>query len=189
VYFRHRIGEKGAELILSESIRLHGPRALEAEVVMDTTAQEQAITHPTDTKLHAKIINQAVKMAKQAGVKLRQSYRQTVPKLLQAQRGWRQAKGRKRRRHRGVSGRGAPRRRGRCCRMACSGATVSRLRKHYRVHAPRDERVAVDRRRRGCGCGRRLERGGEGGQEVGAGRVGRRGEGRGGLQGRGRGGW
>jgi hypothetical protein len=69
---------------------------LEAEVVMDTTAQEKAITHPTDTKLHAKIINQAVKMAKQAGVKLRQSYRRTVPKLLQAQRGWRQAKGRKR---------------------------------------------------------------------------------------------
>lgn len=96
VHFRHRIGKAGAELILAESIRLHGPAAKEPEVVMDTTAQEKAITFPTDTKLHAKIAAKVVKMAKKAGIKLRQSYRLTVPKLLQAQRGWRQVKGRKR---------------------------------------------------------------------------------------------
>jgi IS5 family transposase len=95
VHFRHRIGPAGAELILAESIRLHGLRAKEAEVVMDTTAQEKAITFPTDSKLHAKIARKAVKLARKAGVKLRQSYSKTVPKLLQAQRGWRQAKGRK----------------------------------------------------------------------------------------------
>jgi len=78
--------------------------------VMDTTAQEKAITYPTDTKLHAKIVAKAVKLAKKAGIKLRQSYRRTVPKLLQAQRGWRQVKGRQRakaaaRKLKGIAGR------------------------------------------------------------------------------------
>ena len=70
-------------------------KAKESEVVMDTTAQEKAITFPTDAKLHAKIARKAVKIARKAGLKLRQSYTRTVPKLLQAQRGWRQPKGRK----------------------------------------------------------------------------------------------
>jgi IS5 family transposase len=94
-YFRKRIGEKGTELILAESIRLHGEKARESEVVMDTTAHEKAITYPTDTKMHAKIIGKTVRLAKKTKVKLRQSHTRTVPKLPRAQRGWRHPKGHK----------------------------------------------------------------------------------------------
>jgi IS5 family transposase len=92
VHFRHRIGPDGAERILQASIAVHGAKALEKEVVVDTTAQEKAITFPTDTKLQAKIVRLGVKIASRAGVRLRQSYVRTVPKLLQAQRGRRQAR-------------------------------------------------------------------------------------------------
>jgi IS5 family transposase len=87
VHFRHRIGPGGAEKILGASIRLHGQRALEKEVVADTTTQEKNITFPTDTKLAAKIVRGGVKRAKKYGIQLRQSFVRTVPKLLMAQRG------------------------------------------------------------------------------------------------------
>ena len=45
------------------------------------------ITFPTDTKLAAKIVRGGVKLANKHGVKLRQSFERTVPKLLAAQRG------------------------------------------------------------------------------------------------------
>ena len=89
VHFRDRIGPGGAEKLLAVSVALHGDRAKEAEVVMDTTAQEKAITFPTDAKLHAKIVQTVRRIARRAGLPLRQSYARTVPKLLQAQRGWR----------------------------------------------------------------------------------------------------
>jgi IS5 family transposase len=89
VHFRDRIGPDGAERLLAVSVALHGEKAREKEVVMDTTAQEKAITFPTDTKLHAKIVQTARRIARRSGVRLRQSYARTVPKLLQAQRGWR----------------------------------------------------------------------------------------------------
>jgi len=57
--------------------------------VLDTTVQEKAITFPTDSKLHAKIVRAAQRIARRSGLTLRQSYARTVPKLLQAQRGWR----------------------------------------------------------------------------------------------------
>lgn len=95
VHFRHRIGADGAERILQASIQLHGKKAQEKEVVVDTTAQEKAIAFPTDTKLHAKIVRLGVKIARRAQVTLRQSYVRTVPKLLQAQRGRRQARTRR----------------------------------------------------------------------------------------------
>lgn len=87
VHFRHRIGEAGAERILAVSVALHGPKAREKEVVIDTTAQEKNITFPTDTKLHAKVVQQCRRIARKAHIPLRQSYTRTVPKLLQAQRG------------------------------------------------------------------------------------------------------
>ena len=89
VHFRDRIGPGGAEKLLAVSVALHGDRAKEAAVVMDTTAQEKAITFPTDAKLHAKIVQTVRRIARRAGLPLRQSYARTVPKLLQAQRGWR----------------------------------------------------------------------------------------------------
>ena len=85
-HFRKRIGTGGAEKILAATIKLHGERAKEKEVVVDTTVQEKNITFPTDTKLAAKIVRGGVKMARRHGVKLRQSFERTVPKLLAAQR-------------------------------------------------------------------------------------------------------
>ena len=89
VHFRHRIGPDGGEKLLAASVALHGAKAKEAEVVLDTTVQEKAITFPTDSKLHAKIVRAAQRIARRSGLTLRQSYARTVPKLLQAQRGWR----------------------------------------------------------------------------------------------------
>jgi transposase, IS5 family len=89
VHFRDRIGPDGGEKLLAVSIALHGEKVKEKEVVLDTTAQEKAITFPTDAKLHAKVIKTARRLAAKEGLALRQSYARTVPKLLQAQRGWR----------------------------------------------------------------------------------------------------
>lgn len=89
VHFRDRIGPAGGEKLLAVSIALHGARAKEKEIVLDTTAQEKAITFPTDAKLHAKVIKATRRLAAKEGIGLRQSYARTVPKLLQAQRGWR----------------------------------------------------------------------------------------------------
>ena len=50
-HFRKRIGTDGAERILASTIDLHGEKAKEKEVVVDTTVQEKNITFPTDTKL------------------------------------------------------------------------------------------------------------------------------------------
>jgi IS5 family transposase len=79
--FRNRIGEKGVEKILEISIKLFGNRAMEEEVVADTTVQEKNITFPTDTKLQLKVIGKCLKISKREGIKLRQSYRRTIKKL------------------------------------------------------------------------------------------------------------
>ncbi|VAW63289.1 Transposase, IS4 family [hydrothermal vent metagenome] len=85
VHFRHRIGPKGAEKLLTVSINLHGKKALEKEVFVDTTVQEKNITFPTDSKLHKKISEKSIKIAKDAGIKLRRTYKRTLTSLLQSQ--------------------------------------------------------------------------------------------------------
>jgi len=87
VHFRNRIGEKGIEKIFKMTIKLHGKKALEKQVLIDTTVQEKNITYPTDTKQSVKIIGKCVTIAKKVGVKLRQTYKRTVKKLIFAQRG------------------------------------------------------------------------------------------------------
>jgi len=84
--FRHRIGEQGMEKILSLSVKLHPGAEKEAEVQVDTTVQEKAITFPTDTKLCKKIIEKCRKIANMEGVILRQSYRRKLKELMLAQR-------------------------------------------------------------------------------------------------------
>jgi len=84
VHFRNWIGPDRAEKIFASTIELHGEKAKEKEVVVDGTTQEKNITHPTDTKLAAKIVRGGVKLAKKNGVTLRQSFELTVPKLLAA---------------------------------------------------------------------------------------------------------
>ena len=88
VYFRRRIGEEGVTLILGLSASMHGEKARESEVVIDTTAQEKNITYPTDTKLYRKIITRCWKLADRNEVKLRRRYSKEVRRCLMAQR-WR----------------------------------------------------------------------------------------------------
>jgi IS5 family transposase len=88
VYFRQRVGEAGMQHILKVTARLHGNKAQETEVVVDTTVQEKNVTHPTDTKLAHKIIRRCWKLADRNGVKLRRRYRKAVRQGVMAQR-WR----------------------------------------------------------------------------------------------------
>ena len=81
VRFRQRIGDKGCEVILSESIRIHHLEKEEKEVLVDTTVQEKNITYPTDTKLQVKIIVKCQEMAERNAIPIRQSYRRTLKKL------------------------------------------------------------------------------------------------------------
>ena len=64
VHFRHRIGPKGGERVLAETVRLHGPQDQEREVVVDTTAQPKNIAFPTDSGLYAKVIAQCARIAR-----------------------------------------------------------------------------------------------------------------------------
>lgn len=77
--FRKRIGESGMERLLAETIRVglaSGTIAANdiANVNVDTTVQEKAVTFPTDTKLCHKARLELVKSAKKHGVALRQTY-------------------------------------------------------------------------------------------------------------------
>jgi IS5 family transposase len=86
VHFRKRIGEKGIELILKESIRINGKDFDEDQGTIDTTVQEKNITYPTDNKLHRKIIKKCVVIADKQGIELRQSYIRILKKLSLDQR-------------------------------------------------------------------------------------------------------
>jgi IS5 family transposase len=86
VYFRKRIGEHGVKKIVQVSIELHGKKAKEKEVLVDTTVQEKNITFPTDTKLYKRMIDHCADITEKERITLRQSYRRTTKKLLLAQR-------------------------------------------------------------------------------------------------------
>ena len=78
VYFRKRVGEKGFEKILASSITIHGEKAIEEEVCIDTTVQEKNVTFPTDAKLYRKIIVYCLKLARKENIKLRRSYAKEI---------------------------------------------------------------------------------------------------------------
>lgn len=86
VHFRNRIGEKGVELILKESIRINGKDAHDDHVSIDTTVQEKNITFPTDAKLHKRIILKCQQIADSEGLPVRQTYTHTLKKLGREQR-------------------------------------------------------------------------------------------------------
>jgi transposase, IS5 family len=101
VYFRERIGEQGVAVIFAASAQLHGKKAAEAEVIIDSTVQEKAVTYPTDTKLYRRIIERCWRLADRHGVRLRRRYRKAVRASLLAQR-WRQHPRRRAQARRGV---------------------------------------------------------------------------------------
>ena len=77
-HWRQRIGDR-LEVLLQESLRVaHDTGALKkddlARITVDTTVQPKNVTHPTDAKLMLTAIQQLAKLAKQYGVRLRQSY-------------------------------------------------------------------------------------------------------------------
>jgi len=86
VHFRNRIGEKGVELILKESIRVNGRDSNDDQVNIDTTVQEKNITFPTDAKLHKKIIKKCQTIAEEEQLPVRQSYSRTLKQLARDQR-------------------------------------------------------------------------------------------------------
>lgn len=82
VHFRKRIGEEGIEKILKHSVDLHRKDAQDKHVSIGTTVQEKDIAYPTDSKLHKKIADNCVSIAKQEGIKLRRSYVRTIKSLV-----------------------------------------------------------------------------------------------------------
>ena len=89
VHFRKRIGEKGIELILAESIRVNNDKSDEDHhkiAFIDSTVQEKNITYPTDSKLHKKIIEKVLTLVSTLGLPLRQSYKFTLKQIYRDQR-------------------------------------------------------------------------------------------------------
>lgn len=74
VKFRQRIGKEGMELIFKVSVQLHGNKAEEKEVLIDTTVQEKNITYPTDGKLAIKMIHHLHKIGKKEQLNLRRTF-------------------------------------------------------------------------------------------------------------------
>ena len=87
IKFRHRMGEKGMERILKQSIDLFSKKEInEKQVLIDSTVQEKNITFPTDTKLQKRIIEKCRAIAKDEGILLRQSYKRILKQLMIDQR-------------------------------------------------------------------------------------------------------
>lgn len=77
--WRKRVGPEAMETVLKATVGM----ALESRTIkasslerltVDTTVQEKAIAHPTDSRLYLKALQTLVRRAKKAGIKLRQSH-------------------------------------------------------------------------------------------------------------------
>ena len=84
--WRKRIGEAGLEWMLTqtikaaESARVVKPQSFN-KVIVDSTVQEKAIAHPTDSRLLERARQHLVKLAAEAGLALRQNYNREAPRL------------------------------------------------------------------------------------------------------------
>lgn len=81
VYFRKRIGPEGAEEILRHTVQMSGKEAETSVVVVDTTAQEKAVTYPRDRKLYRRVAESVLALAQAEGIRLRRTYRRTIRRL------------------------------------------------------------------------------------------------------------
>lgn len=85
--WRQRIGEKGCELILAETIQtgLRSEAVKESSfkrVTVDTTVQPKAIRYPTDNRSYNRSRERLVALAKKWEIKLRQTYAHLGPRAL-----------------------------------------------------------------------------------------------------------
>jgi transposase, IS5 family len=85
--WRKRIGEKGAELLLKETLsaglRLSIIKTRQLERVnVDTTVQEKHIRFPTDARLYDRMRERLVKQAERETILLRQTYKRVGKQLL-----------------------------------------------------------------------------------------------------------
>lgn len=85
--WRNRMGGKGAEKILKETLDLSLRNGLISkeefeQVFIDTTVQEKNIAFPTDARLYAKARRLLVKQAKKEGIKLKQTFEKDFENLL-----------------------------------------------------------------------------------------------------------
>ena len=85
--WRQRMGEDRLVALLQESLsvatRTGAAKPADfRQVIVDTTVQEKAITFPTDAKLMHRARERLVRLAKQHGVSLRQSYTRVGKRLL-----------------------------------------------------------------------------------------------------------
>lgn len=89
VHFRNRIGEKGIELILQESIRVNNENddgCHHATAFIDSTVQEKNVTFPTDAKLHKRIVGKVLDIVHKLNLPLRQSYTFVLKRIYRDQR-------------------------------------------------------------------------------------------------------
>ena len=85
--WRKRIGEKGCELILSETLQagLRSGAVKETSlkrVNIDTTVQPKAVRYPTDSRSYNRCRERLVRLAHRFGIKLRQTYSRLGPRAL-----------------------------------------------------------------------------------------------------------
>jgi transposase, IS5 family len=87
VRWRKRVGPAGMEKLLRETIETAKRKKLVREghferVNVDTTVQEKAIAFPTDARLYYKMLRRLIGLARQEGIKLRQSYERVSKRAL-----------------------------------------------------------------------------------------------------------
>lgn len=85
--WRSRLGSEKLEILLKQTLEVAKRRKFLKDqeldqVNVDTTVQPKAIAFPTDTRLHYKMIRSLGRMAKAAGLELRQSYVRMSKRLL-----------------------------------------------------------------------------------------------------------
>ena len=84
--WRDRIGEEGAEWLLTKTIEAgRASGAVEDDslkrVAVDTTVMEKNIAHPTDARLYERARAKLVDLARDGGLRLRQTYARKGPQL------------------------------------------------------------------------------------------------------------
>jgi IS5 family transposase len=92
VKWRKRVGADGIESLLKETLdTARRQQALKEQEIerlnIDTTVQEKAIAFPTDARLYHKARRALVRVARQVGCQLRQSYKRVGKKAL-----WKQSR-------------------------------------------------------------------------------------------------